>query len=97
MTERERAVLLLTHLCESHARQPGKDLVLWGGAGVAQSFVRLGLVDEYRLLVHPVALGSGKALFADITERMTLQLVSSKSYDSGLVALHYVSGSGSNR
>jgi dihydrofolate reductase len=43
--------------------EPGKDLLAQGGVSFAQSLVRLGLVDEYRLAVHPVVLGSGRALF----------------------------------
>jgi riboflavin biosynthesis pyrimidine reductase len=46
-------------------QQPGKDIVAHGGAGFAQSIARLGLIDEYRLVVHPVALGAGLSLFTD--------------------------------
>jgi dihydrofolate reductase len=40
-------------------REPGKDVIAWGGAAFAQSLTRLGLIDEYRLVLHPVALGDG--------------------------------------
>jgi dihydrofolate reductase len=40
-------------------REPGKDMLAWGGAEFAQSLSRLGLVDEYRLILQPVALGQG--------------------------------------
>jgi dihydrofolate reductase len=67
-------------------QQAGKDLGLGGGAGIAQTFARLGLVDEYRLMVHPVAIGKGKALF---TDRTNLELVSVKSYKSGVMQVIY--------
>ena len=47
--------------------ESGKDLLAHGGASFAQSLVRLGLVDEYRILVHPTVLGSGMALFDGAT------------------------------
>jgi dihydrofolate reductase len=46
-------------------QQSGKDIVAHGGAGFVQALSSLGLIDEYRLLVHPVALGRGLPLFAD--------------------------------
>jgi len=65
---------------------PGKDMVLFGGAGTAQEFARQGLVDEYWLKVYPVALGAGRPLF---TERTSLTLKESKTWDSGIVTLRY--------
>jgi RibD C-terminal domain len=44
-------------------QRPGKDLVIFGVAGIAQTFMQLGLIDEYHLLVHPIVLGRGKPLF----------------------------------
>ncbi len=66
--------------------QSGKNIVVTGGVRTAQKIARLGLVDEYLFMVHPVAIGSGKGLFAS---RVVLQLVSSKSYLSGVVRLRY--------
>ena len=57
--------------------QPGKDILAHGGAGFAQSLVRLGLVDEYRLVIHPAALGRGLALFSGLSKPLDLKLVSS--------------------
>ena len=42
--------------------QPGKNLVLWGGVRIAQTFAELGLIDEYWLLIQPKVLGARKAL-----------------------------------
>lgn len=58
------ASLLKDDLGEEIARlkkKPGKDMVLFGGVGIAQSFIRHGLVDEYRLLTVPYILGTGSA------------------------------------
>ncbi|TDB76526.1 dihydrofolate reductase, partial [Actinomadura sp. KC216] len=52
--------------------RPGPDMVLFGGARLAQTFARLALVDEYRLCIQPVALGSGRPLFGDLNSRVPL-------------------------
>ncbi len=70
-------------------QQPGKNLVIDGSAGLIHSLTNLGLIDEYRLRVHPVILGSGVPLFKDIKGRMTLKLVETKPFRSGVVILHY--------
>jgi dihydrofolate reductase len=67
-------------------RQPGSDLGVPGGVRTAQRFARLGLIDEYVLQVHPIALGAGKPLFTQKTE---LQLISAKTYGSGVMRLRY--------
>jgi dihydrofolate reductase len=66
-------------------RQPGKDMIAWGGAAFAQSLSRLGLVDEYRLVVQPVVLGDGLPLFAGLTGPFALDLVEAKAYADGAV------------
>jgi dihydrofolate reductase len=68
--------------------ESGKDLLAHGGASFAQSLVRLGLVDEYRLLVHPTVLGSGLALF-DGTTPTDLKLDSSTTFANGAHAVVY--------
>ena len=57
-----------------------------GGVRTAQRFTRLGLIDEYVLHVHPVAIGTGKSLF---TRKTNLKLVSAKTYDSGVMQIRY--------
>jgi dihydrofolate reductase len=73
-------------------RQPGKDLIAHGGASFAQSLVKEALVDEYELVVHPVALGKGLPLFSDLAQPMDLKLVRSQSFESGVVAQVYRPG-----
>jgi dihydrofolate reductase len=75
-------------------QQPGKDMVLFGGARTAQEFVRLGLVDEYDLLLNPILLGQGLPLFVETPSRQKLKLVSSRAFESGAVALRYVTEEG---
>jgi dihydrofolate reductase len=67
-------------------QQPGKDLGVPGGIRTAQTFVRLGLIDEYVLMVHPVAIGNGQRVF---TDRVNLELVSTKTYRSGVMRVCY--------
>jgi dihydrofolate reductase len=66
--------------------KPGKDLGVPGGIRTAQTLVRLGLVDEYVLTVHPVALGSGKRVF---TGKADLELIDAKTYRSGVIRARY--------
>ncbi len=70
-------------------QQPGNDLVIFGSPGLAQTFMRLDLIDEYRLTVNPVVLGRGIPLFKEIKERINLKLINAKTFNSGVVGLHY--------
>lgn len=63
-----------------------KDIFVHGGAALAQALISQGLIDEYRLLIHPVALGGGKPCFAAPT---TLSLLDVHRFRSGVVALTY--------
>jgi dihydrofolate reductase len=69
--------------------RPGKDIWLYGGASLITTFINLGLVDEFRLSVHPIILGEGKPLFIDIKQRVNLKLVETKRFSSGVVQLCY--------
>jgi len=66
-------------------REPGKDLVVFGGARIAHSLIRDRLVDEYRLTVHPVALGKGLPVMHGLPEPQRLELISSNAYADGCV------------
>lgn len=78
-------------------RQPGKDILAHGGARFVQSLVKLGLIDEYRLLIHPVVLGSGLRLFANLERPLDLTLVSTTVFGGGTVAHVYRPGGESRR
>ena len=68
--------------------QPGGDLVL-GGADLAATFMRLALVDEYRLYVHPVVIGRGKPLFRASDAKISLELAETRTFGNGVVLLRY--------
>lgn len=70
-------------------KKPGKDIWLYGGSSLITTFIKLGLVDEFRLSVHPVILGEGKPLFIDIKERVNLSLINTNRFSSGVVQLCY--------
>jgi dihydrofolate reductase len=70
-------------------QQPGQDMVIFASSKLVQSFTNLGLIDEYKILVHPVILGSGKRLFEDIEDRHNLKLVNTKTYKGEAVLLDY--------
>ena len=72
-------------------QEQGKS-ILTGGADIPEQLIQLGLVDEYRILVHPVIAGEGRRLFEgiDLQEKLKLKLVESKVLKSGAVALHYL-------
>jgi dihydrofolate reductase len=68
--------------------QPGKDLAV-GGAGLASTFIELGLVDEFRLFVSPVVLGAGTPYFPALDERIDLELVETRTFASRVVYVRY--------
>ena len=70
-------------------QQPGRDMVIFGSGSIVSAFARLGLIDDYRLLVNPVILGRGKPLFKDIADRINLKLLETRMFDSGAALLHY--------
>jgi dihydrofolate reductase len=70
-------------------QEPGKDIIAHGGAGFARNLVATGLIDEYLLMVHPVALGRGMALFAGLAEPVDLKLVEVIAFSAGAVAHVY--------
>jgi dihydrofolate reductase len=68
--------------------QPGKDLAV-GGAGLASTCMKLGLIDEYRLFVSPVVLGGGTPYFPALDERIDLELVETRTFGSRVVYVRY--------
>jgi dihydrofolate reductase len=70
-------------------RETSKEILAHGGARFAQSLVERGVVDEYQLLVHPIALGRGLPLFSKVAEPRDLILVEAKRFAGGAVAHVY--------
>lgn len=74
---------------ENIKKEKGKDIWLFGGAGLTTSLMNLGLVDELSLAVYPILLGAGKPLFSNIKDSIKLELVDTKTYSTGLISLTY--------
>ena len=70
-------------------RQPGKDITIVGSGTLVRSLLRDDLLDELRLMVHPIVVGSGKRLFKDGSDTKVLRLVETKTFGSGVVVLIY--------
>jgi dihydrofolate reductase len=68
--------------------EPGGDMAV-GGANLAATFARYGLIDEYRLYVQPVVLGAGHPLFPPSDTRLPLSLVETRPFGNGVVLLRY--------
>jgi dihydrofolate reductase len=69
-------------------REPGKDLIAHGGASFAQSLARHDLIDEYRLMIHPVAIGSGLPLFKDLSTPLRLELIDARTFGGTSVRVY---------
>lgn len=69
-------------------RQPGQDILMYGSADLMRTLMQHDLIDEYRLMVFPVVVGSGKRLFKDGSEKK-LNLVDTQTFSSGVVVLTY--------
>jgi dihydrofolate reductase len=70
-------------------QQPGKHLALFGSPHLTVSLLEQGLVDELRVMVHPILLGAGKSLFTGLNERVPVELVTTTVFSSGNVLLCY--------
>jgi dihydrofolate reductase len=70
-------------------RQSGKDIVISGSGALVRSLLDDGLIDELKLMVHPVVVGSGKRLFEDGEKQTALELVDSRTFATGVVYLTY--------
>jgi dihydrofolate reductase len=70
-------------------RQPGKDILIFGSGNLVNTLMRHDLIDEYRLMIFPIIVGSGQRLFADGIDEMVLELVDTETFGSGVVVLTY--------
>ena len=76
--------------------KPGKDIVIFGSPRLVQSLAEAGLIDRFRIWLHPTLLGTGKPFFHG-PKRVELKLVASKTYKNGVVALDYEPAASSTR
>src|SRR3712207_3073930 len=70
-------------------RQPGKDITIIGSGMLVRALLEEGLLDELRLMVHPLVMGSGRRLFEDGGDREALELVDSRTFRTGVLYLTY--------
>ncbi len=70
-------------------QQPGKNILIFGSPRASHSLLQIGLIDAFWIFVNPVLLGQGIPLFKNISELTRLRLLESKTFTSGVVALHY--------
>jgi dihydrofolate reductase len=69
---------------------PGKDMVIFGSGTIVSALTRSGMIDEYRIFVNPVVLGSGKPMLTGLNERLKMKLLSTRTFQCGVVLLRYV-------
>jgi len=80
--------LIKGQIAEEIARlkqQPGKNLLLFGGPGIARTFMQSDLIDEYRIKFHPMISGRGQPLWQEMKERIPLKLITAKVLDANIV------------
>ncbi len=70
-------------------QQEGKNILIFGSPSASNSLLKKGLIDEFWIFVNPILLGQGIPLFKDISERVKLSLIETKTFDIGVIALHY--------
>jgi len=68
---------------------PGKEIMLEGSAELVKALAKADLVDEYRFMLHPIILGSGKRFFIDDFQASGLKLVKTQQLDAGVIVLYY--------
>jgi len=69
--------------------QPGKNMYVVGGATLVATLLNENLIDELRLIIHPIVLGKGQGLFSSVTRRLLLDLVQATANESGRVIVTY--------
>jgi dihydrofolate reductase len=90
--EWQNSTLIGDNVAEEISRlkeQPGKDISISGSPTLVRSLLEEDLLDELRLMVHPIVVGSGKRLFEDGGDQKALQLVDSKIFSTGVLYLSY--------
>lgn len=69
--------------------QPGKDMLVYGGARFVSSLITENLIDEYHLFINPVAIGKGLTIFAGLGGNLKLDLAAAHKFDCGITVLEY--------
>ena len=71
-------------------KEPGKDILIYGGAGIVSAFIRENLIDEYHLFINPVVIGKGRTIYANVKQNMKLKLLHATPSATGIVIMTYV-------
>jgi dihydrofolate reductase len=74
---------------EKLKNRPGEDIVISGSGALVRSLLGYGILDELKLMVHPILVGGGKRLFEEGGDRITLELVDSRTFSTGVLYLTY--------
>jgi len=69
--------------------QSGKDIVIYGSGSIVSQFTKASLIDEYRIMLNPITLGSGKPLLQNVEDKFKLKLLDTKTFNCGNVLLRY--------
>ncbi|MEO6287603.1 MAG: dihydrofolate reductase family protein [Dyadobacter sp.] len=88
----DNTVLAKGNLAEEIAQlknQEGQDIITYGGATFVSNLIAEGLIDDLHLFINPTAIGEGMTIFKGLSSKQSLTLVQSKSFDCGIVVLHY--------
>lgn len=70
-------------------KQSGKDMIILGSSDLAVTFIKHGLIDEFRVMVNPLVLGDGKSLFRGMKGKLDLKLIKTRTFKNGNVLLYY--------
>lgn len=70
-------------------QQEGKEIIMFGSPGTAQSLIKENLIDDFWLFVNPILIGEGQSIFGNPGKPIGLNLISSKAFSSGVVCQHY--------
>ena len=90
--EWQNSILIGDNVAEEISRlkeQPGKDISISGSPTLVRSLLQDGLLDELRLMVHPIVVGSGKRLFEEGGDQKALELLDSETFSTGVLYLTY--------
>jgi len=90
--KKRRSLNTISYVAEEVARlkqQPGQGILIYGSGQLVDSLMQHGLIDEYRLMVYPLVMGSGKRLFRNAHDTTELSLVESQAFSTGVVVLTY--------
>lgn len=68
---------------------PGKDMIIFGSGSIVSQLAQVGLIDQYQVVLNPLALGAGRTMFAGLEKKLALKLISSRVFKSGCVFLTY--------